>query len=265
MSLKNLLLPVALSMAMLLAGITTKAQVADYTFAQTSGAYTSISGGTVVATATSTNSLDNAIYNVPSGTIPFTFLFNGTGYTGLNISTNGFITFGTTAPSSSNYTPISNSATYEGAISAFAGDLNTMYNVGTPPVTGEIRYEIVGTAPNREFVVQWSNFRPSYTTSTTNAYAFDFQIRLQENGNKIVIVYGGALDYLVGSATYSSTRQIGLRGVSNTDYNNRTNSTSTAFTSSSAGTSNSATQAFNTTATPPRKQANKSSFLMQRV
>jgi hypothetical protein len=43
-----------------------------------------------VATATSTNSLTNTVYTLPSGTIPFGFYFNGGVYTGFTISSHGF-------------------------------------------------------------------------------------------------------------------------------------------------------------------------------
>jgi hypothetical protein len=56
-------------------------------------------------------SLDDVIYDLPTGTIPFSFTFNSVAYTGCKISTNGFITFGTTAPSANGsttgYTPLS--------------------------------------------------------------------------------------------------------------------------------------------------------------
>lgn len=230
----------------------TNAQVSGYAFSQSSGTFTPITGGTVVATASSNSgatALDDAIFNLPNGTIPFSFVYNGIGYTGLNISTNGFLTFGTTAPTGTTYTPISGTTAYDGAIAAFGGDLISLFNIAS--TTGEIRYEVLGTAPNRIFVVQWKNFRPSYTTSTTSAYVFDFQIRLNETTNAVNVVYGGNLGYLLGSTTYSGTRQIGLRGSANTDYNNRLNASTSLFTSSSAGIANSSTQAFNTVVATP--------------
>ncbi|MBC7948266.1 MAG: fibronectin type III domain-containing protein [Chitinophagaceae bacterium] len=229
------------------------AQVNLYIFSQSSGTYTPITGGTVVATATdnttAAGSLDDANYTLPAGTIPFTFTFNGIGYTSLVISSNGFLTFGATAPGGTNYTPISGATAYAGAIAAFGGDINSIFNLGS--TTGNIRYEVVGTAPNREFVVQWSNFRPAFSTSTTSAYVFSFQIRLAETSNAVRIVYGGNLAFVIGSTAVSGTRQIGLRGATNADFNNRTNPATTAFTASTAGLANNATQAYNTTTNPP--------------
>ncbi len=231
--------------------ISANSQVKNYNFSQSSGTYTPITGGTVVATATGSSgaaSLDDVIYNLPSGTIPFTFTYDGTGYTGLDISTNGFITLGATAPSATNYTPISNAATYSGAIAAFGGDLNSLFNIlGN---TGEIRYETVGSSPNREFVIQYSNFRPfSTSTSTTLFWRWNFQIRLHEN-NSINIVY----DANFVGAPASTTRQVGLRGPTNafaTNVDNRLITTGThTWSTSVEGTANTSTCGASTTNIP---------------
>lgn len=227
--------------------INSYAQVANYTFAQSSGTYTPITGGTIVATATSASgagSLDDIVYNLPNGTIPFTFNFDGIGYTGCNITSNGFITFGATAPSTTNYTPISNVAVYSGAISAFGGDNNALFNIlGN---TGEIRYETVGS----EFIIQYSNFRPfSTSVSTTVFWRWNFQIRLNSSG-QINIVYDANF---VGAPT-SSTRQVGLRGPNNTFATNVKNrlvtSGSQTWATSAAGTVNTSACAFSTTLVP---------------
>ncbi|MDQ3017817.1 MAG: hypothetical protein M3R25_13985, partial [Bacteroidota bacterium] len=60
-----------------------QAQVNAYLFSQSNGTYTPIAGGTVIATATnhttsSETSLDQGNF---TATIPFTFNFNGIGYT----------------------------------------------------------------------------------------------------------------------------------------------------------------------------------------
>ncbi|MFZ1331228.1 MAG: hypothetical protein WAR83_03525, partial [Flavobacteriales bacterium] len=136
----------------------------------------------------------------------------------------------------------------DGIVAAWAGDLNGMFQVNG--ITSDMRWDFVGTAPNREVVLQWTDWRPSYTTSITSAYRINMQIRLQETTNNVVISYGpGAI--VVGTGTYSGTRQIGLRGTTNADYNNRLNAASVLFTASTNGTANTSTQAWNTTGTPP--------------
>ena len=116
-------------------------QVNSYTFSQTSGTYADITGGTLLITASSNaygaaGFPDDQIYNV---SIPFTFTFNGAGYTSLNISTNGFITFGATAPATTSYFPISGTEAYAGAISAWGRDLSGMFSVGGR--TSTLRWE----------------------------------------------------------------------------------------------------------------------------
>ncbi len=237
----------------LIFSLTTKAQVSAYAFTQNTGTYTAISSGTIVASATATTdigSLDNAVFNLTTGSFPFTFMFNGVGYTGCNISSNGFITFGTTAPLTTNVLPLSSSAAYSGVISAWGGDLTSMYSVGTGSLSGEIRVEVVGIAPNREVVIQYKNWRPAYSTSQTNVYKLNFQIRLQETTNNVIIVYG-PMGYVLGSAAITSARQIGLRGTTNTDFNNRTNTSTVKFINAISGTVNSATQTYSTTGTTP--------------
>lgn len=135
--------------AVCLIPILTLGQVYHYVFSQSMGTYIPISGGTVVASATaSTNSgsMDDLIYNLPDGTIPFTFIFDGAGYTGLNISSNGFITFGSTAPLTTNYTPIANAGNYNGAIAAAGRDIQGGW-VTTAGITSGSNIQ-VGVADN---------------------------------------------------------------------------------------------------------------------
>ena len=245
---KNVFTRVILGVALFL-GIhnTADAQVSTYSFTQSAGSFSAIGGTNLdIATGnTSSTNLNSAVYAV---TLPFNFVFNGVSYGSMNVSTNGFVTFGATAPSTTTTSPISSTLDYEGAISAFGRDISSMYDIsGT---TGSISWETVGTAPNREVVVQWKNFRPNNSTSTTTAYAFAFQIRLHETSNVINTVYdtGG---YIAGNTSISGTVQIGLRGNSNADFNNRLNATSLEFISSNPGTAGSSTQSFNTlNATP---------------
>lgn len=82
--------------------------------------------------------------------------------------------------------------------------------------TGEIRYETIGSSPSRTLVVQWKNTRG---TGLQNQ-RYNFQIRLNEIDNSVEVVYGDcSFANIAGSPT--TAPQIGLRGSSNTDYNNR--------------------------------------------
>lgn len=223
------------------------AQAKAYAFAQSTGTFTTITGGTVLGTATA-NSGTASLYQVTpyDVTLPFNFNYNGKIYSSIKVSSNGYITFGTTAPSISNSTPISSTEAYEGTVSVFGKSLNTFANLGG--ITGDIRTDVVGTAPNREMVIQWTNFRPAYSTSSTSAYAFSFQIRLKETTNVIDMIYNSGA-FAIGSTSVSGTVQIGLRGASSADYNNRLNASTLAFTSSTPGTANTSTQYTSTTST----------------
>ena len=232
---------ITLWLFVLFSAIQINAQVSSYTFAQSSGTYTPITGGTVVATATTANNFDSQIWTIADGTIPFNFNFNNANYTGCVINSNGYITFGTTPPTAGTSSPISSTTAYNGAVSAWGGDLNAGFVAGV--ITGELSYVVEGTAPNREFVIQFANWRPAYSTSTTSFPFINFQIRLAETSNVVKVVYG-ATGVAVGTATTAGTRQIGLRGATSADFNNRLNATTLSFNSSTAGTTNTSSQAF---------------------
>src|SRR6476661_1681790 len=225
--------------AVLMSAGIAQAQVSAYTFAQSTGnTYTPITGGTVAATATAGSqfSLDNTNF---SATIPFGFVFNGTSYTSVSISSNGYVTFGSTTSSTTNYTPIAASTGFAGAIAVFARDLVGDATAGN---LGEIRYETLGSTGSRTFVVQYKNFKRYI--SGTQADNLNFQIRLSEGTNAIVLAYGSNT-----ASTTAGTVQVGLRGASNSDYNDRTSATS--WTATTAGSSNAATVATSSTIIPP--------------
>ena len=206
----------------LLGASDTFGQVANYTFSESAGTYTSAAGTTVHASG-----WDDA---VSANTIPlgFTFLFNGTNYTTCSINSNGYLTFGATLSATTLYTPISGVTGYTGAISAIGFDL--ISNAST------ITYTTTGTAPNRTFITQWNNAR-RYSGGAI-AGDFNFQIRLNETTNVINIVYGSCAP--TSNTIYPV--EVGLRGASNTDYNNRSLTTSTIWDGATvAGGANNAT------------------------
>ena len=241
-----------------------------YTFNQTVGAYAPITGGTLIATATSAVTLDDVTYAV---TLPFAFPYDNAGHTQVQVQTNGHLAFGSVSPGTT-YTPLSSAAVTPGFVSACGRDLqggyvtastrtlgsNQITNVssvgpiqvgdvlvGTGIPTGatvaaiagntitmsanatatsagtvmtaygpwsEMRWEVQGAAPNREYVVQWSNFRRYGTTlATTQDTVFNFQIRLREDG-QIQCVYGNCAP---GAAVVNTAalHQVGLRGATN--------------------------------------------------
>ena len=197
-----------------------------YAFSQGPGTYTEITGGTQLTTSCDDNS-----YN--ANNIGFSFTFDGNPYTQVSVNCNGFLAMGATVVSS--YTPIS-TGTSNNVIAALARDLQTN------TASSEVRYELLGTAPDQVFVVQWKNMKAWGSTGTGDYY--NFQVRLYETSNRIEVVYG---EFIKGAT--AQTVQVGLRGASSADFNNRT--TTTNWAASTAGTSNTATMTLSTTVLPP--------------
>jgi len=146
--------------------------------------------------------------NVPANvTIPFTFNFNGTGYTTANVSPNGFITFGATAPATTTYNPIGATTAYAGAISAFGQNLAS----GSP--TSSVSHTTLGTSPNRVFVVQYSDVD---RFAIVGDGIMNFQIRLYESSNIIETWYDVPSTLPTGGSNFGPWGgQIGLRGINN--------------------------------------------------
>lgn len=226
-----------------------------YVFQQNSETFQFLSGGTVLATATTdsaggaASSLNSAVFTTPAGAMPFTFYYNGTGYSSVVVSSNGFITFGTTSPSTTNTQPISSTASYAGAVSGFGRDLIGTFrkaNANDPDTVAQISYGVTGNSPQRKFVIEWRNFRPTGTAPSGAGPNFSFQIRLTECSNAIEIVYGPYL----GGTWPSSTVQVGLRGSVNTSFLNRTLNSGQAWAITTAGTLNSSTCAYTSSTLP---------------
>lgn len=102
--------------------------------------------------------------------------------------------------------------------------------------TGKVLTAIEGTAPNRVFVIEWIGYN-DYSTAATGSNYLNFQLRLAETSNRISIVYGPGYNI----NTTARTNQVGLRGSSSADFNNRSGAAGIAWDSTVAGTSNSAT------------------------
>lgn len=209
------------TLALLTICFSLSAQVASYTFASSSGTYTPVTGGTTLGAPASND--DASFSALPIG---FTFCFNGVTYTTFSANCNGFISMGNTVLSS--YTSLS-TGTSNNIIAAFNSDLQS------DALIGDFQYKTIGTAPSRTLVVQWTNFDNYPASTSTDVY--NFQIRLQETTNTVDIVYGA---FTVN--TISDFEQVGLRGNSNLDFNNRSvANTFQTWATSIAGTFNNST------------------------
>ena len=178
---------------LLIAGPATAQPGSNYTFASSVGTYSNITGGTVLISGTNWN---NQRYTV---NLPTAFWFDGTWHSTMYVTANGFITFGSLM-AANNFTPLSSSGGYSGAISPFGANLQ---DANTS--TSEIRWQQVGT----EIVVQW---REAQRKFGGNAESFSFQARLNTATGVIRFIYG-----TTNNQSNNTTRQpqVGLRGAGN--------------------------------------------------
>ena len=174
-----------------------------YTFSNINGSYNPLTTGTVFQSGVSLNT------DIVSGaiTLPSAFAFNGIKENTIFISNNGFITFGKAQLTATTKYIISTTVTsgYDGVISGFANDLVAAAS-GSP----EIRY---GTNASNDFVIQYQDLAINLKTATR----VTFQIVLKADGKTVQIVYGPNNTGQSGALA----SQVGLRGTSPFDYNNR--------------------------------------------
>lgn len=194
----------------------------NYSFYKTTSTYTEITGGTQLDVTT----IDDEVY--ANQAIGFSFRYNGKVYTTLHVCANGFVSFGTTSTTST--TPISSTLTWDGAISAMGADL-------VNETLAEIRIQTTGSSPDMVCTIQYKKMKRFGATENLN-----FQIKLYETSDKIEFVYGS----ITGDT--GSGLQVGLRGITQDDYNNRT--TTTDWTATTNGTNYSSTCTLSSTVKP---------------
>ncbi len=205
------------------------AELSDYSFTQSTSAYTEITGGTILGTNENNQESFNAI---PLG---FAFTFNEVEYTEISVQNDGFIAFGSTVAQSN--TAISSATGTNNLAVAFNRDLKSKDD-------GSLSYVLSGTAPNRIFTIQWKNYRRVPTNAANDV--INFQIQLKESGNAISFHYGSMS---LVSITTAGTVQVGLRGASNAEFLNRT--TTDNWLATTAGTANNSNCKINDTVFPP--------------
>jgi hypothetical protein len=149
-------------------------QARNYQFGQSSAAYTEITGGTV-STATG----DDGTQVI---TMPFPFTYAGAAVTDITIGTNGFVRMAGGSIFSSNWTNSLTSTASLPVLAPFWDD----HNLGT----GTIVYNTTGTAPNRQFVIEFRNLVTSGTGDGTATSRARFKVTLFETSNQIVYHYG---------------------------------------------------------------------------
>jgi hypothetical protein len=163
--------------------------------------------------------------------IGFTFIYNGTPYTQFGLCCSGWISMGPGNPATTTL-PLSAGST-NNVISPFSAQL-------TSSVAGDgIYYKTEGSAPNRVLTVEWWQ----YGFWLNGFDEICFQIKLYETTNQISFVY------TTNDELSIRTIQVGIRGSSNADFINR--QTTTNWSQTTAGTTNTASCLFSPGITPP--------------
>jgi len=245
----------------------TPALSCQYTFSGTTG-FSTITGA-VGKVLIASGSIDDVIYpaqniNAMTNGSGFTFTYAGTDYTSFGISSNGYIWFGTGSPAINTYNPIGNasanlggSGSITGVIAAAGTDLINHGHISSLPNPAQINTVVTGVAPNRILTIEWTGFvAKSVVYSCFNALStftdesrLDFQIKLYEKGgtvgNRIEMAYRDQNPFCVNDAY---TFQAGLRGTSNAEFLNRSQTTgSMTAASTTNGGAASSTIALSTT------------------
>jgi hypothetical protein len=148
---------------------------ADYTLSFGNLGYMdACSGGTVVTGNSKTGIA-----------LPFDFTIYGVNTSTVNIARNGQLTFGSTALTVSN-SPIALPST-----SAPHPVLFTFWDALKYGTGGQMCYQTVGTAPGRQFLVEWQNmtFSAGAGATTSPPASLDFEAYLYEGSGEIDTVY----------------------------------------------------------------------------
>ena len=216
--------------------------VSTYTFAQSTGTYTEITGGTVLVSGTNWN---NQRYTV---TLPTPFWFAGTWYSTVYVTANGYLTFGSMM-ANTNFKPMSSTAGYAGAIAPFGANLQDANQASS-----ELRWQQI----SNEIVFQW---RDAQRRVGGNNERFSFQARLNTANGKIRFVYSSVTNLNNSTAQQP---EVGLRGANSTfpaNVFNRTVGTGAEnWATSVAGTSNASAMRF-TSAAPAKSPTNGLTYI----
>jgi hypothetical protein len=119
---------------------------------------------------------DDTSAQIPIG---FTFSFFGANQTQVYATSNGLLSFVNASLDAFSNNTIPSASGPQGFIAPYWDDLH-------PRADGQVHHQTLGTAPWRQFVVQWSNFHPLLD----DASSLNFQVVLHETSNAISVHYG---------------------------------------------------------------------------
>ncbi|HEX2869342.1 MAG TPA: T9SS type A sorting domain-containing protein [Ignavibacteriales bacterium] len=165
----------------------------NYRFSAAPGTFTPLTGASAFASWTTATANDDE-FSVATD-IGFTFNYAGTDYTQFQVSTNGFLRFGTGLVSSTSADAL------DGTLRKIVAPL--WDNLAVTATASDITYLLEGSAPNRTLTVEWKNVKWNKSASAANS---EFQVKLYEGTNKIEFVYGA----MTKAATPATSASIGL-------------------------------------------------------
>jgi hypothetical protein len=252
---KELLMNIKLLILFIFFGLVSKlkSQVSTlYTFSETTGTYAAITSGTQLVTTTAGATAYDTDGN--SITLPTSsqFIFNNITITSVYMMSDGFlwlnpgVTMANVSGANAVTGPISSTRSADGVISAMGMDLRS---TALASQVYERRWHDDGT----EVIFQWQNAARFVQSSVER---FSFQIRINKTTDVIRVIYGN-MTTIANSTTYQP--MVGLRGSTNTDFNNRRLTTSVPDNSPNWGAPN-GTTAGTSNAHQVRFTSNGSSF-----
>ncbi|WP_156176468.1 fibronectin type III domain-containing protein, partial [Hymenobacter terrenus] len=217
---------------LLLSSNLVRAQVDLYTFAPSTGTYTSIANATGATNVTSVQVDTGLSAALPIG---FSFVFDGVTYTQVKASSNGFLSFNTTGTSGQGTNNLNTvAATSRPLVAPLWDDLDGRATVGGVTNSSRANYLTTGTAGSRVFTFEWQNWEWNWSATTP---VVSFQVKLYEGTNVVQFIYqpeSGAISN--GSAS------VGLAGAASGEFLSLSSLGTTPTTSSTAETVNIATQ-----------------------
>ncbi len=232
-----------------------QAQVSQYAFSQSTPGYPEITaddGGYLLGTPTfnppqhnlrawdDPNDLVGYITNGgylnpaigPGFPIGFDFTYNGNVFDRIGVANGGWISFGKSSDGNNAVVVFTSDhsggrplyQSYNGPTgykrNRIAGFANSQLRAQDQTVLGgpisSLRLATIGTAPNRVCVIQWKDYRASYSYDG-DVNRINFQIRLNESDNSVEVRYG----FMKWGWAAPGGIQVGLGGSNNEDFNNR--------------------------------------------
>ena len=150
------------------------AQPPNYAFQAASGTYTPLVGGTVAVI--SSGDFDDGFSNaIPIG---FSFTYNGTAYTTISASANGWTALGTNITLTTSTTNLTSGANRP-KLAPLYEDIHLVSN-------SNLTYATTGVAGSRVFTLQYANVLWDFAAVTPS---LSFQVKLYEGTNIIEFVY----------------------------------------------------------------------------